>query len=111
MNDQHFIAAMQLGIPPLPKPDDLMDQAIKKMIATLPAPGTLNTIYRVRVEGGDVIAECVPESEWRLPEVPKPVGLEVTDCSGVIKGNADLELSDLERIEGIVAMDKEIGYE
>ncbi len=59
MNDHDFIAAMQLGIPPLPKPD----------------------------------------------------GLEVTDCTGVMKGNDDLTLSHLERIEGIVAMDKEIGYE
>ncbi|XQA74641.1 hypothetical protein ACM9XA_03630 [Xanthomonas sacchari] len=46
-----------------------------------------------------------------IPPIPKPDGLEVTDCSGVMKGNADLELTDLERIEGIVALPKEIRYE
>lgn len=55
MKDTDFIAAMSLGIPPLPKPDGLMS----------------------------------------------------IDCTGIMKGNADLELSDLERIEGIVAMPKE----
>lgn len=46
-----------------------------------------------------------------IPPLPKPDGLEVTDCSGVLRGNADLELSDLERIEGICALSEEIRYE
>ncbi|KAB7765371.1 hypothetical protein [Xanthomonas sp. LMG 12461] len=43
--------------------------------------------------------------------IPKPDGLMSIDCTGIMKGNADLELSDIERIEGICAMPKEIGYE
>lgn len=43
--------------------------------------------------------------------LPKPDGLMSIDCTGILTGNADLELSDLERIEGICAMPREIGYE
>lgn len=46
-----------------------------------------------------------------IPPIPKPDGLEVTDCTGILKGNADLELTDLERIEGICALSNEIRYE
>lgn len=46
-----------------------------------------------------------------IPPIPQPDGLEVTDCSGIIKGNGDLELSDLERIEGIAALPKEYWHE
>ncbi|WP_369913931.1 hypothetical protein AB8810_12955 [Xanthomonas sp. NCPPB 3005] len=46
-----------------------------------------------------------------IPPLPQPDGLEVTDCSGILTGNADLELSDLERIEGICALSEEIRYE
>lgn len=55
MNDTDFIAAMSLGLPPLPKPD----------------------------------------------------GLISIDCTGIMRGNADLELSDLERIEGVCALPTE----
>jgi hypothetical protein len=59
----------------------------------------------------DLMRQLEQDFAREFRAIPKPDGLEVTDCSGILRGNADLELSDLERIEGIVAMDKEIGYE
>lgn len=39
-----------------------------------------------------------------LPPLPSLAGLDVIDCSGILLGNADLELSHIERIEGVPAM-------
>lgn len=33
-----------------------------------------------------------------IPPLPSPSGLAVVDCTGVLKGNSDLELSEAERI-------------
>lgn len=38
-----------------------------------------------------------------LPPIKAP-GLDVIDCTGILLGNADLELSDLERIEGVCVL-------
>lgn len=32
-----------------------------------------------------------------LPALPSPVGLDAVDSTGILKGNADLELPDAER--------------
>ncbi|ASL02170.1 hypothetical protein [Xanthomonas citri] len=42
-----------------------------------------------------------------LPQLPSPAGLDVIDCTGILLGNADLELSHIERIEGICVMPQE----
>lgn len=39
-----------------------------------------------------------------LPPLPLPAGLDVIDCTGILLGNADLELPQIERIEGVPAM-------
>lgn len=59
----------------------------------------------------DLLTKLEQDFAREFRKIPQPDGLEVTDCSGIIRGNADLELSDLERIEGICAMSQEIGYE
>lgn len=41
----------------------------------------------------------------------KAPGIDVIDCTGILLGNADLELSHIERIEGICVMSLENGYE
>lgn len=46
-----------------------------------------------------------------IPPLPKPDGLMSIDCTGIMRGNADLELSDIERIEGVCVLPQEIGYE
>ncbi|WP_017907542.1 hypothetical protein [Xanthomonas sp. SHU 199] len=56
-------------------------------------------------------ADFIAAMSVGIPTLPKPEGLMSIDCTGVLKGNADLELSDIERIEGICAMLREIGYE
>ncbi|NJB80337.1 hypothetical protein [Xanthomonas arboricola] len=45
-----------------------------------------------------------------LPQIKAP-GIEVIDCSGILLGNADLELSHIERIEGLLVMPEENGHE
>ncbi len=45
-----------------------------------------------------------------LPPIKAP-GIEVIDCSGILLGNADPELSDIERIEGLLVMPEENGHE
>ncbi len=59
----------------------------------------------------DLMRQLEQDFAREFRAIPKPDGLEVTDCSGIIKGNADLELTDMERIEGICALSKEIRYE
>lgn len=46
-----------------------------------------------------------------LPQLPSPAGLDVIDCTGILLGNADLELSHIERIEGVCVMPLEKGHE
>lgn len=46
-----------------------------------------------------------------LPQLPSPAGLDVIDCTGILLGNADLELSHIERIEGVCVMPLEIFHE
>lgn len=43
-------------------------------------------------------AAFVAAMKSRLPEIPAPDPLAVVDCTGIFTGNADLELSDAERI-------------
>ena len=45
-----------------------------------------------------------------LPQIKAP-GIQVIDCTGILLGNADLELSDIERIEGVCVMPLENGHE
>lgn len=41
-----------------------------------------------------------------LPPIKAP-GIEVIDCTGILLGNADLELSHIERIEGVCVLQTE----
>ncbi len=41
-----------------------------------------------------------------LPQIKAP-GIEVIDCTGILLGNADLELSHIERIEGVSVLPQE----
>ncbi|XTQ92598.1 hypothetical protein ACQR5W_11805 [Xanthomonas sacchari] len=59
----------------------------------------------------DFMAQLDADFAREFRALPKPDGLMSIDCTGIMRGNADLELSDLERIEGICAMPREIGYE
>lgn len=43
-----------------------------------------------------------------LPQIKAP-GIDVIDCTGILLGNADLELSHIERIEGVCVMPLEDG--
>lgn len=103
--------AEQFGLPQIDPPvlrqRNAMDELIDKMVGSLPLAGTLNTIYRVSCKDGEVKAECIPESEWRLPDVEPPVapGLAVTEyrMDGLLLGNADIEMNNHEAVYGICA--------
>lgn len=45
-----------------------------------------------------------------LPPI-KATGIDVIDCTGILLGNADLELSHIERIEGVCVTPLENGHE
>lgn len=45
-----------------------------------------------------------------LPQIKAP-GIDVIDCTGILLGNADLELSHIERIEGVCVMPLENDHE
>ncbi|WOB24778.1 MULTISPECIES: hypothetical protein [Xanthomonas] len=49
-------------------------------------------------------ADFIAAMRAGLPQLSAPAGLDVIDCTGILLGNADLELSDLERIEGICVL-------
>ncbi|WDI91962.1 hypothetical protein [Xanthomonas campestris] len=48
-------------------------------------------------------ADFIAAMRAGLPPIKAP-GIEVIDCTGILLGNADLELSDIERIEGLLVM-------
>lgn len=56
-------------------------------------------------------ADFITAMRTGLPQLPSPAGLDVIDCTGILLGNADLELSHIERIEGVCVMPLENGYE
>lgn len=99
------------GLPQIEKPvsrhRDVMDELLDKVVGSLPLAGTLKTIYRVSFKDGELKAECVPESEWRLPDVQPPIapGLVVNEyhMDGLLLGNADFEVNQQEAIFGICA--------
>ena len=56
-------------------------------------------------------ADFITAMRTGLPQPPSPAGLDVIDCTGILLGNADLELSHIERIEGVCVMPLENSYE
>lgn len=55
-------------------------------------------------------ADFIEAMRTGLPPIKAP-GIEVIDCTGILLGNADLELSHIERIEGVCALPLENGHE
>lgn len=56
-------------------------------------------------------ADFIAAMRTGLPPLPSPTGLDVIDCTGILLGNADLELSHIERIEVVCVMPLENGHE